>query len=198
MKKKLIILVAAMAVNFQLHAQKKVTPGIRAGVNVATLSNVDADFKTDFYAGGFVGINLGQRYTLQPELAYTRQGGNNVTFVEGASERKENVAVQYLSLGVINKFYFVEGFHGMVGPSLDMRIGKNFPRVDFSDDNYGGVDMGISLGLGYSLPFGLTVEGRFKTGLLDVFNHDYFSGIFDDPDSISLNRVIQVGVAYSF
>ncbi len=201
MKRKTLLLVVAIAATTQIFAQKKVSPGIRAGVNVATLSNINADFKTDFYAGGILSLHLGQRYTLQPELIYTRQGANNVTFVDdetGDPTGQENVTIQYLSLGVINKFYFVEGFHGLIGPSLDMKIGKNFPRIDFDDDDYGGVDLGISLGLGYTLPIGLTLEGRFKSGMLDAFNNDYFLGMFDDPDNISLNRVFQLGVSYSF
>lgn len=201
MKRKTLLLAIAIAATTQLFAQKKVSPGIRAGVNVTTLSNIDADFKADFYAGGILSLNLGQRYTLQPELIYTRQGASNVTFVDeesGEPTGQENVTIQYLSLGVINKFYFVDGFHGLIGPSLDMKIGKNFPRIDFDDDEYGGVDLGISLGLGYTLPIGLTFEGRFKTGMLDAFNNDYFLGMFDDPDEISLNRVFQLGVSYSF
>jgi len=196
----LLVAVALLAAA-PLYAQKRVSPGIRAGVNVTTLSNIHADFKADFYAGGILSLNLAQRYTLQPELTYTRQGANNVVFVDedtGEPNKEENVTIQYLSLGVINKFYFVEGFHGLVGPSLDVKIGKNFPRIDFEDDDYGGVDLGIALGLGYTSPFGLTVEGRFKTGLLDAFNNDYFLGIFDDPDDVSLNRVFQVGLSYSF
>src|SRR5690606_4003628 len=130
---KIILLVVAMVAASQLFAQKRVSPGIRAGVNVATLSNINADFKADFYAGGILSLHLGERYTLQPELIYTRQGANNVTFVDeetGDPTGQENVTIQYLSLGVINKFYFVEGFHGLIGPSLDMKIGKNFPRID--------------------------------------------------------------------
>jgi len=202
MRKNILLLaVVAFVAAAPLYAQKKVSPGIRAGVNVATLSNIDADFKTDFYAGAILSLNLAQRYTLQPELIYTRQGANNVAFVDeetGQPNGHEDVTIQYLSLGVVNKFYFVDGFHGLVGPSLDMKIGKNFPRIDFDDDDYGGVDLGIALGLGYTLPFGLTVEGRFKTGLLDAFNNDYFLGIFDDPDKVSLNRVFQIGLSYSF
>lgn|SRR5690606_2432572 len=201
MKRKVLVLIVATVAATQLFAQKRVSPGIRAGVNIATLSNINADFKTDFYAGGILSLNLGQRYTLQPELIYTRQGASNVTFVNEDSDEPtgpENVTIQYLSLGVINKFYFVDGFHGLIGPSLDMKIGKNFPRFDFDDDDYGGVDLGLSLGLGYTLPIGLTVEGRFKTGMLDAFNNDYFLGLFDDPDDISLNRVFQLGLSYSF
>ncbi|MEC3880875.1 porin family protein [Parapedobacter sp. 10938] len=201
MKRITLLLVVAIVATTQLFAQKKVSPGIRAGVNVATLSNINADFKTDLYVGGILSLHLGQRYTLQPELIYTRQGANNVTFVDeetGTPTGQENVTIQYLSLGAINKFYFVDGFHGLIGPSLDMKIGKNFPRIDFDDDDYGGVDLGISLGLGYTLPIGLTFEGRFKTGMLDAFNNDYFLGMFDDPDDISLNRVFQLGLSYSF
>ncbi len=83
MKRK-ILLSAAIAIfaTAHLYAQKRVSPGIRAGVNVTTLSNINADFKTDFYAGGILSLHLGQRYTLQPELVYTRQGANHVVFVD--------------------------------------------------------------------------------------------------------------------
>lgn len=201
MKRNTLLVVVAVVLATQLYAQKRVSPGIRAGVNLASLSNINADFKTDFYAGGILGINLGQRYTLQPELIYSRQGANNVLFSgeeAGEPDRTENVTIQYLSLGVMNKFYLVDGFHALAGPSLDLKIGKNFPRIDFDDEDYGGVDLGISLGLGYTLPIGLTFEGRFKTGMLDAFNNDYFLGLFDDPDDISLNRVFQLGLSYSF
>lgn len=197
----LLLVAVALVATAPLYAQKKVSPGLRAGVNVATLSNIGADFKADFYAGGVLSLNLAQRYTLQPELIYTRQGANNVVFVDeetGQPNGREDVTIQYLSLGVINKFYFVEGFHALAGPSIDVKIGKNFPRIDFDDNDYGGIDLGIALGLGYTLPFGLTIEGRFKTGLLDAFNNDYFLGMFDDPDDVSLNRVFQIGLGYSF
>ncbi len=82
MKRKAFIFAFAFFVAVQSYAQRKISPGIRAGVNVATLSNIDADFKTDFYAGGILSLNLGRRYTLQPELIYTRQGANNVTFID--------------------------------------------------------------------------------------------------------------------
>src|SRR3546814_2211580 len=101
MKRLMLLSVVAIAATTQLFAQKKVSPGIRAGVNVATLSNVNADFKTDFYAGGILSLHLAQRYTLQPELIYTRQGANNVAFVDeetGAPTGQENVTIQYLSL----------------------------------------------------------------------------------------------------
>ncbi|MBK1440473.1 PorT family protein [Parapedobacter sp. ISTM3] len=199
MIRRLCILMAVMAATAQLYAQKKVSPGIRAGMNVSTLSNIDADFKTDFYAGGALGVRLSPRYTLQPELTYSRQGARNVATVDegGVPIGQRGVTIEYLSLGIINKFYFAGGFHGMAGPSFDVKIGRNFPRIDF-DGDYNGADLGLTLGLGYTLPFGLTIEGRFKTGLLDVFNNDYFLGIFDDPDKISLNRVFQIGVGYSF
>jgi len=203
MKQHRLFLVAiTLVLALPVWAQKRVSPGLRAGINVATLSNINADFKTDAYAGFMLGLNLGRQYTLQPELTYTRQGAKDAVFEEeGGATRREDVTIQYLSLGVMNKFYLTEGnngVHALVGPSLDMKVGRNFPRIDFEDDDYGGVDLGISLGIGYTAPFGLTVEGRFKTGLLDAFNNDYFLGMFEDPDRISLNRVFQIGIGFSF
>lgn len=191
----LLVLVSPM----QLSAQRKsLSPGIRAGINVATLSNVNADYRTDFYVGGILGFNLTERYTLQPEITYSRQGGNNVEMVEEGSTSTGNISLEYLSIGVANKLHFAGGFHALLAPSIDVKIGKNFPLISFADDDNEGIDLGLSLGLGYTLPMGLTVEGRFKTGLLNALNNNYFLGLFESNNDVSLNRVFQIGVAYTF
>ena len=55
-------------------AQVTVKPGVRAGLNISSLTNYNADSKADFYVGGQVGIQFTKFYTLQPELTYSRQG----------------------------------------------------------------------------------------------------------------------------
>lgn len=193
----------------QINAQVTVKPGIKAGLNLSNLTNLNADSKTDFYAGGFVDIKLASFYTLSPEIIYSRQGAKvNSYFDElylpnpddsAFRSRSFDIELQYISVGVMNKFKIVDGFHAMVGPSFDFKVGDNLDNDDLI-----GFDLGILGGLGYTFPMGLTIEARFKQGLADIFgdNYDYYyddnDNYNDNLDNIKLNQVFQFGVSYTF
>lgn len=195
---------------FQTNAQVTVKPGIKAGLNLSTLTNLNADSKTDFYAGGFVDIKLARFYTLSPEIIYSRQGAKvNNYFDElyfpnpddpGFRSRSFDIELQYISVGVMNKFKIVDGFHAMVGPSFDFKVGDNLDDSDLI-----GFDLAILGGLGYTFPMGLTIEARFKQGLADIFGDNYSDYYYEDGeyyndsiDNIKLNQVFQFGVSYTF
>lgn len=194
----------------QMNAQVTVKPGIKAGLNLSTLTNLNADSKTDFYAGGFVDIKLASFYTLSPEVIYSRQGAEVNSFFDelflpnpddpAFRSRSFDIELQYISLGVMNKFKIVDGFHAMVGPSFDFKVGDNLNDSDLID-----FDLAILGGLGYTFPIGLTVEARFKQGLADIYGDNYSDYYYengeyynDSIDNIKLNQVFQFGVSYAF
>ncbi|RWW93755.1 porin family protein [Flavobacterium cerinum] len=182
----------------QANAQVTVKPGVRAGLNLTSFTNTnDTHFKnrTDFYVGGYVAVKLASFYTLQPEITYSRQGAKARVYdfsFDPVSEK--SFSLQYLSLGVMNKFTFGPGFHGLVGPTADIKVGDNF--TGYEGDELTGLDLGLMTGVGYTLPMGLTIEARYKLGLLDIFGNstddDY------DSDELILNSVFQLGLAYTF
>lgn len=192
-----------------MNAQVTVKPGIKAGLNLSTLTNLNADSKTDFYAGGFVDIKLASFYKLSPEIIYSRQGASIQSYYtdfgtgfDPVITRQEDfdIELQYISLGVMNKFKIVQGFHAMVGPSLDFKVGDNLNDSDLID-----FDLAILGGLGYTFPIGITVEARFKQGLADIFGDNYSDYYYQDGeyyndsiDNIKLNQVFQFGVSYTF
>lgn len=194
---------------FQINAQVTVKPGIKAGLNLSNLTNLNADSNTDFYAGGFVDIKLASFYTLSPEIIYSRQGAeinSSAGLFDGEFDPaiipvsyKYDIELQYLSVGVMNKFKIVDGFHAMVGPSFDFKVGDNLDDSGLID-----FDLAILGGLGYTFPIGLTVEARFKQGLADIFGNDYDyyndndNYYNDNLDNIKLNQVFQFGVSYTF
>lgn len=212
MKKIVAILVVTLAA-WQADAQVTVKPGVRAGVNFSTFTHEAFDTRTDFYVGGLVGIKLAKFYTLQPELNYSRQGAKGRIYYTEFNNfdpvipspleysREHDYSIQYLSFGIMNKFTFLESFHAIVGPTLDFRVGDNFP--DVAQLRAADFDLGLSGGIGYTLPIGLTVEARYKLGLVDVFG-DIYNDDWDDDDwynddrDIILNSVIQLGLSYSF
>ena len=96
----------------QVNAQVTFKPGLRAGLNLSKITQSDASTRTDFYIAGFGELKLTKYYTLQPEISYSKQGGNDV-LVEIFNNQtgsydfsKEDISVDYISLAIVNKFTF--------------------------------------------------------------------------------------------
>lgn len=54
-----VVLAFVLLIGIQAEAQVKVSPGLRGGLNISTLSNIDDNSsKTDFYVGGLVNIKF--------------------------------------------------------------------------------------------------------------------------------------------
>lgn len=65
MKKRVLFFIAVFTV-LNLQAQISVKPGLRGGFSFSTISEMHADYKTDFYVGGFSEIKITKIYALQP------------------------------------------------------------------------------------------------------------------------------------
>ncbi len=198
MKKFLFLSVLLMTLGIS-NAQTELWLGPKAGVNIANVSDLEGDSKLGAYGGVAFAMKFSERYALQPELGFSMQGSTNIY------NSKEDLNLTYFTLGVINKLYIVEGFHILAGPEFNFKINDTFSdwvdsEIYDEDGNYIGdtdaqpFDMAIVGGLGYDLPFGLTLEARYKQGLQDVMN---FINWDDDTDS-RLNQVFQFGIAYKF
>lgn len=178
-------------------AQMKVSPGIRGGLNLSTLTNIDDNsMKSDFYVGGLIEMKFNKYFTLQPEITYSRQGSNGREYYLGAPTQDVKYELNYVTLGAVAKFNFGgQGFHVLAGPSLDIKTDDNFGRYGYDPI---GTDFSFVGGIGYSLPNGLTFEARFKQGLIDIYGYDGID--YDDYyyDQIILNQVLQFGISYTF
>ncbi|UPQ79912.1 porin family protein [Flavobacterium azooxidireducens] len=191
MKKCLAIFVFIFSGTLVSNAQFEFKPGVRAGVNIAKVTNFEVDSKTDFFVGGQFELKFVDFYSLQPEVIYSRQG---------FKADNDNYSIDYLSLGITNKFTFGGGFNVLVGPTIDFKVGDNLPT--FFSDELIGVDFALMGGIGYTFKNGLAVDVRFKQGLVDIFGDNYNeyndengNGNFDD---VRLNQLFQFGVSYSF
>lgn len=206
MKRFLLILILASTVN--VFSQVEFKPGFRAGANFSRLTNTDGKSKTDFYLGGLLGIQFTKFYTLQPELTYSRQGAvvneldyfNSYDPVITSTTKEEKYNLDYLSIGVNNKFTFGPGIQVMVGPTIDVKVGDNFPS-SLSNELIG-IDFTLVAGLGFEFENGIAVEGRFKQGMVDIFGDNYNenndSNGNGNYDEVKLNQLFQVGISYSF
>lgn len=172
----------------------QVAPGIKIGYNESSISKTRLGSKAGLYIGAVIDIPISTRYTLQPEILYSSQGGtsNSLDYAD--------VKIDYLSIMAANKFYVGpnKGFHFNLGIGLDINLKNNFVNL-FNGDGDGEIspfDVVVFGGLGYEFDFGLTLEARYKQGTVSV---DFFGGDdFYEEDGSNLNEVFQVGATYKF
>lgn len=194
--KKLLFTSLFITISYVLVAQSKSQLGIRLGVNNAKILNSELDNKTGLYTGLFLAVRFSDSYTMQPEIVYSNQGGN-ASFRNG-----EDLNINYVSIALANKFFVSknQGFHFILGPSLDVNFDDNF--INLINDNGENleitpIDLAVFGGIGYEFDFGLALELRFKQGLIDLDFND--SGEYGgNSEENQLNRVFQIGLAYKF
>tara|TARA_R110000751_G_scaffold295678_1_gene404355 strand:+ start:19773 stop:20366 length:594 start_codon:yes stop_codon:yes gene_type:complete len=194
--KKLLCTGLFLIISTTLAAQSRSQLGVRLGLNNAKVLNSGLDTKSGLYTGLFLAVRFTDNYTMQPEIVYSNQGGN-------ASYRNgENININYVSIALANKFFVTknQGFHFILGPSLDINFDDNF--INLINDNGDNleitpVDLAMFGGIGYEFDFGLGLELRFKQGLIDLdFNDSEEYG--GNSEENQLNRVIQIGLSYKF
>lgn len=196
--RKFVVIAFVLFIGYLSQAQVKVSPGLRGGLNLARLTNIDNNnMKSDFYIGGLVDIKFNKYFSLQPEINYSRQGSEGRYYDINDNYYETKYELNYLTLGAVAKLNIKgSGFHVLAGPSVDFKIDDNFGNYGFNPVD---VDFAIVGGVGYTLPNGLTFEARIKQGFLDIYGYDnyYDDGEYYD-DNYILNQVFQIGISYTF
>lgn len=194
--KKFFILIVFSLFYGSIYGQVKVRPGIKMGVNSSKITNSYLDSKTGIYVGGFASIQFNDRYALQPELLYSRQGG------DGNAHAPKDLDIHYVSIGLANKFFVSAntGFHFVVGPALDINAKNNMVSIINGNGDWDitPIDFAFFGGIGYEFPFGLILEARYKQGLIDIDLFNDNGEYAPDNDENHLNALFQIGAAYKF
>lgn len=196
---KKIIALGIMLQSMVAFSQVSFNPGVRAGINVAKFTNNSGGYENrffydgyynsdisfspivDFYMGFQGNIRFNQKYALQPELNYSRQG-SEIAFTNNRGQRShERLSASYLGVYLVNKFYFNK-FNIHLAPSFEVLI----DRQGFSADVP--LDLGFIAGLGYDINKNLGFEMRLKRGVIPVVD----SGVNHH------NFTVQIGAHYTF
>lgn len=165
-----------------VYAQEKNKFGVRAGMNLSTVGNTVLNYKPGFHFGLFKEFNPSEHFVVQPEFAYSAQGG---------SLESHNFPLHYLSLGLNSKARIEKVVLLMAGASVDYQVGgfKSFAsKLDFTG----------FIGLGYQFRNGTVLDFRYKSGIFDVmdeFETDNTASSWFDLTS-NTNRVFQLGLSY--
>ncbi|CAI8790505.1 porin family protein [Chryseobacterium sp. IT-36CA2] len=195
--KKLILGLALVAGTFSF-AQKTSTStstassspvrfGLKAGLNISSISNRDANSKAGFYGGVFANIPVAQDFSVQPEVLYSGMGAK----AKANSNAKLNT--DYIAVPVMLQYNLIPNLYVEAGPQFGFLIsakGKaNGASLDVKDD-FKTFDFGLGLGAGYYFTQNIGVNVRYTAGLSDI--------VKNNRGDASRNGVFQVGLTYKF
>lgn len=196
--KQLLIVCCLLLAGQQALSQAQLAVGIKAGPNFANIdteSSAMANYKnrTGFHGGAFVLIKAA-KIGIQPEVIFSQQGSK----VRINSEDFES-NFSYLNIPIILKLYTVAGINIQAGPQFGFITNAETPiqdqvgvyRVEDVKDKMKSSDFTVALGLGWDLPFGLTIDARYNMGLSKIYE-DAPSQQTEDAK----NQVFQVSLGY--
>ncbi len=187
----MICVLAFIGMSHSAIAQAQVALGIKGGLNFASIdASTSVDSRTGFNAGAFALFKL-TKIGIQPELLFSSQGFKLKDAVQDI-----NSTYNYINIPVLLKIYLVAGLNLQLGPQFGFVSKAEVETVDLSGtssvtdvkDQLKGSDISAALGLGWDLPFGLTVDGRYNLGLSDINDSAAASTV--------KNQVIQVSVGW--
>jgi hypothetical protein len=193
------VLIVCALITTQAYSQAQLALGLKAGVNMANLdvnSDVEANYnnRTGYHGGAFLLIKLA-KVGIQPEILFSKQGSN---FKFNGQDYESNF--DYINVPVMIKLYTVMGINLQIGPQISFLSSAGGDAIDksanggtggtitASEDLYKSSDFSANFGVGWDLPFGLTIDARYNLGL---------SKIQDNPNiDATKNQVIQISLGY--
>lgn len=216
--KKITLAILATALAISANAQKKFTFGIKGGLNVVTITNMDfvvsenqlswfqTENKSSFYAGAFAEWRFAKFFALSPELVYSGQGMSstaniqlsNVDFVYTES----NVMLSYINLPVMAKLYPLRWLSIDLGPQAGLLVaaktrsvvstdvmGPSVTETTDSKGDFKNIDFSLGMGLTCNFSKHIFMQARYNLGLTEIPKGS-------DNDKGHKNSVIQFGMGF--
>ncbi|WP_289665317.1 porin family protein [Flavobacterium panacagri] len=182
--KKILLLTVFTVLGFMNVNAQKIKFGAKAGLNFSTVSGDNTnniDYVTSQHVGLVSEIPISEKFSFQPEVMYSRQGYSLNTDV---------VAMNYLNIPLMGKYYVTKGLSLEAGPQVGFLLSAKNEKTDVKD-SFNTVDFGVNFGIGYKLENGLNFGVRYNLGLTDINN-------VDNSSIKNRNGAFQVSVGYFF
>ena len=198
MKKSILMSIGLLILSVMSYGQAQVAFGLKGGLNLAKLdisqgvSNVDN--RTGFHGGAFALIKL-TKIGIQPEVLFSKQGA---TYKVNTTDVDANF--DYINVPVLLKLYLAGGLNLQLGPQFGFLTTSEIVSTTSSikttqdvksllDKKY---EMAVAAGIGWDLPFGVTLDARYNIGLSDI----EYKATTTSPPVTFKNQVIQISLGY--
>lgn len=182
--KKILVLTVFTVLGFTNVNAQEIKLGVKGGLNFASLNGdntKDIDVVTSFNFGVVSEIALSEKFSFQPELMYSGQG---------YSFNDNTIALSYLNVPLMGKYYVTKGLSLEAGPQLGFLLAAKNEKTDVKDA-FKSFDLGVNFGLGYKLENGINFGARYNLGLTNINN-------LDNSSIKNRNGVLQISVGYFF
>lgn len=179
-------------------SQAQFAVGIKAGPNFAKINwdqSASDNYKSraGFHAGAFALIKV-SKIGIQPEVLFSQQGSK-----VKINTQDYDANYSYINIPIIVKLYTVAGINIQAGPQFGFLSSAKNPVSNGTTVTVQDVksyckssDISAALGLGWDLPFGLTIDARYNLGLSKIYKNSAFGS--GTPNA--KNQVIQVSLGY--
>ena len=172
--------------------------GIKSGMNIATTKGLYAFPKNriGWYGGGFVQIPLKRKLFLQPELLYSSKGNG---FTESDPGASSVLRFNYLNIPLQLGYKIDQKTSFFFRPELGllMSVQKTYggnENYDVSKGYPSKFDVGINMGLNYTIIKSIDIGVRYNYGLKTLYSVDAVGNRHTEKKGA--HRVFQAGLNY--
>jgi hypothetical protein len=191
-----ILMIVCLVILCALGATAQIQFGVKAGVNIATLTGSDvsgAKTKLGFQGGVLVAVPVTDVVWVQPEVNYSMQGA------KGTSNYTDfTLSQNYITVPVLFKYIHKSGIFAETGPQIGFLMSANINSGGNSADvkaSYQSVDYGWAFGVGYLLKsINAGIDARYNLGFTNIeanASNNYSNGT-------TKSSVFQIGIFVMF
>ena len=211
-----ILSIFLLGFSFSSLAQKKFEFGIKGGLSIVDLKDIDVpenwpfpnvQFRFSYHIGGFSQYPVSDKIDMQGGLFFSSQGGSwDAEFVDEnsvISTDRINFVYNYLNLPLLLKYNFSKSWSIKTGPQIGFLLSADIKnqyafvdgvQINFDSDvkdAINSIDLSWSLEAGYEFKTGLLVDVTYSLGLSNTIDAE--SSGFKRK-----NQVFQLSLGYKF
>jgi hypothetical protein len=184
-----------------MRSSAQVNIGAKAGLNLSTAKNIATDnnkAKWGANAGILAQFNIQKKFMIQPEVLYSAKG-----FKFSTQSGNGTLNFSYISIPILAGFRPSEKFTVLLGPELGFLTKANSKFEGTNNDvteNFRKFDLGIDIGIAYTIKNGWGIEFRYNHGFDDLVDVTITDTLGNEigTDKRGSNRVLQLGLFYKF
>jgi len=165
--------------------------GVRGGLTQAALYGDDVDdsgFRSGFVGGVFLSYEVNQAFSIQPEVLYSRRGGDELDLATTPGDDNLEARHDFLEVPVLFKLsapFAMITPRVYAGPSVGFLLNSEIEGED-ADDSFKNVDFGGVVGGEIALDLNrqtggivdeIAIDGRYNVGIVNLGDTDALESV---------------------
>ena len=199
----LAVAVCTLLAATQVNAQSRLSYGVKAEANMSNLlfddmPGIESDFGAGVGIGGFLKIDFGKYFAIQPELLFQWQ---NSTIKQGVVENDFEYWGAEIPIYAVGQMTLESGDRAYIGlgPYFGVGFSAKDKTADLSLYDKNGAtapfmhrgDIGVGAMIGYEFAFGMQINAGYKYSLLNKLDAE-------SDNSTMRGQAITFGIGYRF